>query len=69
MGEVLDERSQMIIEHKVGTEMINTIFLSHLLFINLLSAIMAWARIIRTNTDKMREQEEVRWREGKKHVD
>lgn len=69
MGEVLDERSQMIIEHKVGTEMINTIFLSHLLFINLLSAIMAWAKIIRTNTDKMREQEEVRWREGKKHVD
>lgn len=69
MGEVLDERSQMIIEHKVGTEMINTIFLSHLLFINLLSAIMAWARIIRTNTDKMREQEEVRWKEGKKHVD
>lgn len=59
----------MIIEHKVGTEMINTIFLSHLLFINLLSAIMAWAKIIRTNTDKMREQEEVRWREGKKHVD
>lgn len=42
---LLDERSWMIIEHTAGPEMINTILLSHLLFINSLSAIMAWAQM------------------------
>lgn len=39
------EQSQTIIEHMVCAEMINAILLSHLLFINSLSAIMAWAQM------------------------
>lgn len=42
---LLDERGWMIIEHTAGPEMINAILLFHLLFINSLSAIMAWAQM------------------------
>lgn len=35
----------MTIEHTAGPEMINAILLYHLLFINSLSAIMAWAQM------------------------